>query len=515
MASIHQRGDVIVSVGSKANEKGDGVPVRVARRPRRFGSISRQRLSVWLLFIGAVFFMYMTFFSVKVHFHGEKENDMSSLFSVPKRGLEGYIAQISSATREKENGMSSLVSVPKRGLEGYINQRTSSPTSGKKDVISVFSVPKRGIESNITPRRRSPKHYPCDIELAKSVEYILEPKDYLNLTHFELDYVEKEEESLMVSPYKLRFAGHQTLEARERSFHAINQSLHCGFVKGPNGMGSTGFDLDEKDQKFMKSCVVVVSSCIFGSSDFLRRPTSKLISEYSKTHVCFVMFLDEETLQKLLSEGNVPDDRGLIGLWRIVVVRNLPYEDMRRTGKVPKLLAHRLFPSSRYSIWLDSKMRLNADPLLILEYFLWRTKSEYAISKHYDRQCVWEEVLQNKRLNKYNHTAIDEQFQFYQSDGLTKFNSSDPHIPLPSYVPEGSLIIRAHTPMSNLFSCLWFNEVDRFTSRDQLSFAYTFLKLKQSSPDKPFFLNMFKDCERRALVKLFRHREVPSPPTLP
>lgn len=86
----------------------------------------------------------------------------------------------------------------------------------------------------------------------------------------------------------------------------------------------------------------------------------------------------------------------------------------------------------RYSIWIDSKMRLNADPMLIIEYFLWRKKSEYAISRHYDRSCVWEEVLQNKRLNKYNHTAIDEQFLYYQSDGLIKFNESDPDVPLPS-----------------------------------------------------------------------------------
>jgi len=59
-------------------------------------------------------------------------------------------------------------------------------------------------------------------------------------------------------------------------------------------------------------------------------------------------------------------------------------------------------------------------------------------------------------------------------------------------VPEGSFIVRAHTPMSNLFSCLWFNEVDRFTSRDQLSFAYTYLKLRRLNPNKPFYLNMFK-----------------------
>lgn len=70
--------------------------------------------------------------------------------------------------------------------------------------------------------------------------------------------------------------------------------------------------------------------------------------------------------------------------------------------------------------------------MLIIEYFLWRTRSEYAISNHYERHCVWEEVLRNKRLNKYNHTAIDEQFAVYQSDGLTVFDPEDPSTPLPS-----------------------------------------------------------------------------------
>lgn len=86
----------------------------------------------------------------------------------------------------------------------------------------------------------------------------------------------------------------------------------------------------------------------------------------------------------------------------------------------------------RYSIWLDSKLRLQSDPLLILEYFLWRRGHEYAISNHYDRHCVWEEVMQNKKLNKFNHSVIDEQFAFYQNDGLTRFNISDPNKLLPS-----------------------------------------------------------------------------------
>ena len=71
------------------------------------------------------------------------------------------------------------------------------------------------------------------------------------------------------------------------------------------------------------------------------------ISEYSKKNVCFVMFVDEQTLSKLALDGHVLDDRGLVGLWKVVIARNLPYKDMRRTGKVPKFLSHRIFPSSR------------------------------------------------------------------------------------------------------------------------------------------------------------------------
>lgn len=372
---------------------------------------------------------------------------------------------------------------------------------------------KRNTYQSKKKRRKRPS-LPCEVEFLNSTVGLVEPGENPKFAKFLLQFVESEEKPEGVDAWEPRFAGHQSLEERENSFYARNQKLHCGFVKGPPGSLSTGFDLSEKDAEFLRTCHIAVSSCIFGKSDNIRIPTSKMISQYSKKNVCFVMFVDEKTLEMLSSEGRQPDGNGHIGLWKIVVVRNLPYTDMRRTGKVPKFLTHRLFPSARYSIWIDSKMRLNSDPLLILEHFLWRGGFEYAISNHYDRHCVWEEVAQNKRLNKYNHTVIDEQFAYYQDDGLTKFNESDPNMILPSYVPEGSFIVRAHTPFSNLFSCLWFNEVDHFTPRDQLSFAYTYLKLRRMNPEKNFRLNMFKDCERRFMAKLFHHRSEETPPSL-
>ncbi|KAI0507900.1 hypothetical protein KFK09_014028 [Dendrobium nobile] len=305
--------------------------------------------------------------------------------------------------------------------------RESSSGSGKK------------VELKRKPKHHKSSRSSCEMKFLDSTALLVEPLENKKFSRFTLQYVEIEERPSGTEDWEPRFAGHQSPREREHSYYAHDQKINCGFIKGPPGLRNTGFDLAEDDIKYMSSCHIAVSSCIFGNSDHLRTPYLKTVSH-------------------------------------------------------------------EYSIWLDSKLRLQNDPYLILEYFLWRRGYEYAISNHYDRHCVWEEVAQNKKLNKYNHTVIDQQFEFYQSDGLKQFDPSDPNKLLPSYVPEGSFIVRAHTPMSNLFSCLWFNEVDHWTPRDQLSFAYTFLKFRRKNPDKNFHLNMFKDCERRSIAKLFRHR---------
>jgi len=123
----------------------------------------------------------------------------------------------------------------------------------------------------------NPSDFPCDVGFLESVESLVEPQSYVNSTWFSLEYVDYEERTSKNNLFEPRFGGHQTLEERENSFYAKNQTLHCGFVKGPPGLPSTGFDINEKDKAYMSKCKVAVSSCIFGSSDFLRRPTSRLV----------------------------------------------------------------------------------------------------------------------------------------------------------------------------------------------------------------------------------------------
>ncbi|XP_010924642.4 LOW QUALITY PROTEIN: probable hexosyltransferase MUCI70 [Elaeis guineensis] len=298
------------------------------------------------------------------------------------------------------------------------------------------------------------------------------------------------------------FGGHPSLQQRNESFD-IRESMivHCGFVRGKKPGQGTGFDIDDADLLEMEQCRgVVVASAIFGNYDVMQQPRN--ISEYAKRNACFYMFVDKETEYYIKNTTNL-DSIQRVGLWRVVVVRNLPYVDARRNGKVPKLLLHRLFPNARFSLWIDGKLELVVDPYQILERFLWRKNATFAISRHYRRFDVFEEAEANKAAGKYDNASIDFQVEFYMREGLMHYSPAK--LPITSDVPEGCVIIREHIPITNLFTCLWFNEVDRFTSRDQLSFSTVRDKIMSKVN---WGINMFMDCERRNFVVQAYHRDL-------
>lgn len=135
---------------------------------------------------------------------------------------------------------------------------------------------------------------------------------------------------------------------------------------------------------------------------------------------------------------------------------------------------------------------------------------------------MFEEAEANKAAGKYDNASIDYQIEFYRNEGLTHYspaklpitsgqwshnmivkheffswNLSPVYFSLHADVPEGCVIIREHVPITNLFTCLWFNEVDRFTSRDQISFSTVRDKIRAQVGWMP---DMFQDCERRNFV---------------
>ncbi|BBG96430.1 Protein of unknown function D [Prunus dulcis] len=286
------------------------------------------------------------------------------------------------------------------------------------------------------------------------------------------------------------FTGSQTLDERSKTFK-VNEtvSMNCGFYS-ENG----GFKISNEDKGYMQSCKVVVSTCAFGGGDDLYQPIG--MSEASLRKVCYVAFWDEVTLSSQESAEHRIDGYGFIGKWRIVVVRDLPFADQRLNGKIPKMLAHRLFPHAKYSIWVDSKSQFRRDPLGVLEVLLWRSNSVLAISEHGARSSVYDEAKAVVKKNKAKPEEVEVQLSQYRHDGLPedkRFNGK-------KALAEASVIVREHTPLTNMFMCLWFNEVVRFTSRDQLSFPYILWRLKVLKN-----INMFPVCTRKDLVNSMGH----------
>ncbi|KAL4584381.1 hypothetical protein LXL04_008981 [Taraxacum kok-saghyz] len=183
-----------------------------------------------------------------------------------------------------------------------------------------------------------------------------------------------------------QFTGYQTLNQRDQSFK-VNEtaSVHCGFYSETGG-----FTISNKDKSFMQTCKSVVSTCTFGGGDDLYQPIG--MSDTSLQKVCYVAFWDEITLATQQAQGHISNEDGFIGKWRIVIVKNLPFRDQRLNGKIPKMLAHRLFPNARYSIWVDSKSQFRRDPLGVFESLLWRSNSVLAISEHGACSNVYDEA---------------------------------------------------------------------------------------------------------------------------
>ncbi|THU49171.1 hypothetical protein C4D60_Mb06t06750 [Musa balbisiana] len=219
---------------------------------------------------------------------------------------------------------------------------------------------------------------------------------------------------------------------------------------------------------------VVVASAIFGDHDKIRQP--KGLGAQTLETVCFFMFVDDATLRGLAAHNiltNINGEVDMIGAWRIVRVssRELPYDNPPMNGVIPKHLVHRLFPNSMFSVWLDAKLQLTVDPLLLIHSLVVSKDADMAISKHPSNVHTMEEAMATARWKKWADVkSLRVQMETYCEMGLQPWSPSK-H-PYTTDVPDTALIIRRHGLKSNLFSCLLFNELEAFNPRDQLAFAY-------------------------------------------
>ncbi|XP_057495864.1 probable hexosyltransferase MUCI70 isoform X2 [Actinidia eriantha] len=334
----------------------------------------------------------------------------------------------------------------------------------------------------------------CPIPVADDPDKVVIPKRWTPSKVVQhLSYFMEDEVGDNGSQSPPLFGGHQSWSQRDESFKLKStMKVHCGFMRGG------GAEMAPKDIKYVERCRFVVASGIFDGYDTPHQPS--YISPRSQELFCFLMVVDEISIDFIKKNVTIREDNDggqWVGIWRLILLKHPPYDEPRRNGKVPKILTHRLFPQAQYSIWIDGKMELIVDPLLILERYLWRGKHTFAIAQHKHHHSIYEEADANKRRKRYARPLIDLHMKIYRYEGMKPWSPKKKTI---SDVPEGAIIIREHTALNNLFSCLWFNEVNLFTPRDQLSFGYVVYRL-----GGVFKFFMFANCEYNSIFVLHPH----------
>ncbi|XP_020595884.1 LOW QUALITY PROTEIN: uncharacterized protein LOC110035898 [Phalaenopsis equestris] len=291
------------------------------------------------------------------------------------------------------------------------------------------------------------------------------------------------------------FAGNFSTQ-RRRSFFVHGDDripVPCGFLRE--------FSVRKSDRVAMEQCGgVVVVSAIFGDHDKIRQP--KGLGFKTLEAVCFFMFIDDSTLKTLNSHNILAGaDSVMIGVWRIIRLSagDLPYDNPAMNGVIPKYLVHRLFPNTKFSIWLDAKLQLTVDPLLLLHALLISKDADMAVSKHPFNVHTMEEAMATARWRKWGDIeSLRIQMETYCENGLHPWSPSK--LPYTSDVPDTAMIARRHGMAANLFSCLLFNELEAFNPRDQLAFAYV-----RDMMSPPIKINMFEAEVFEQVVVEYRH----------
>lgn len=186
---------------------------------------------------------------------------------------------------------------------------------------------------------------------------------------------------------------------------------------------------------------VVVASAIMNDHDKVRQPRG--LGAETLRAACFFLFIDDATRAALARQGVLPARGGgghtTVGAWRVVTLvgrrraggGGLPYEDPAMNGVVAKHLLHRLFPGARFSVWVDGKVQLTVDPVLLVHALLVRERADVAVSRHPFNRHTMEEAIATARWRKCRDVdAVRAQMETYCANGLRPWSPSK--LPYPS-----------------------------------------------------------------------------------
>ena len=224
----------------------------------------------------------------------------------------------------------------------------------------------------------------------------------------------------------------------------------------------------------MKICVY---TAIAGEKNLLTTP------ETVYPDVSYIAFVDRPY------DCDVWEQRELIDFSLDVRFRN------RRNAKIYKINPELFLPEHDVSVWIDPTHELFSHPREFIERHALLESTDIAVFRHSARSCVYDEGEFVKTVGWKEHEhLLDMQLENYRDSGF----------PRGFGLFELMVIIRRNCQSTWRFNRCWWEQICKYSSRDQLSFPFVAWSLDAKVGVAPGFLtspdNEFARYVRRHLL---------------
>lgn len=152
-------------------------------------------------------------------------------------------------------------------------------------------------------------------------------------------------------------------------------------------------------------------------------------------------------------------------VWRampILRVSNDRYYGHRRNARLCKVLPHCVVPGYEYYIWHDATHDVIADPTDIIAVSQITSERPLALFRHQRWRSPYDEAVQILRRGLDEPALVNAQMSYYKACKM----------PFSTPVYETPVVVRRLCERCRMVDFMWWEQICRFSSRDQLSVPF-------------------------------------------
>ena len=306
--------------------------------------------------------------------------------------------------------------------------------------------------------------------------------------------------------YSTPFSGCLSDACEEETFERLLfgkpvSNLRCGFLDATSHAWLT------KQHARFSRCKYIVFTAAFSYGTL--PDTDHVVGK--QAGICFVAFVDRPGMAGLRQQTGF--SRSRFKRWQLVIVHSTMLSGtVARSSHMLRTLAPRLFPTALYSLYIDIKVHVPADPLAVIRAVEQHPSPVVvATARHFDpNRDVFREMiavfvhLAERRLNmtlRGAHVAPDATKQAAYIKGITGRDFHDIFRQYMLFADSGYpmhrtgmfdaavLVWNHQNPCTAALACLWHNQIAYYSMRVQLNFNYVASMLGLT--DQVFFLDPF------------------------